>query len=181
MKKIFLIGLFGVLLAGCSGDDIKTVQNGLMDFNKTVTVGQALNNWSSCHTKEWKESKAINGTRLVEFKCNFNMTNWVDKAIDTWGEKSGSEDLDIESQWDVLQFTLNVDNSFQISKITSTIRWRDGKVAIINEDNANKMVDKLKSIYNNEPQWDLGLIDSNSMFSTLHVLKMGFRRMRSGL
>lgn len=178
MKKIILLGLFTIFLAGCSGDDIKTVQNGLMDFNKTVTVGQALNNWSSCHTKEWKESKAINGTRVVEFKCTHDMTNWVDKAIDTWGEKAGSEDLDIEASWLVLQFTLNVDNSFQVEKITKTIRWKDGKVMISDDSD---VVKKLKHIYNNEPEWDLGMIDSNSMFSTLGALRMGFGLIRSGL
>lgn len=75
MKKITAVlasSALAVLLTGCFGPDhVKTVQDGVLANNTTVTVGGITKAYSDCvaNTQKWTTSKNAQGARLVQFSC----------------------------------------------------------------------------------------------------------------
>lgn len=71
MKKLifgFSMLLILVGLSGC-GSDEDIVKDGVMNFNKSLTVGGALDNWSNCESKKWENFETSNGIKIVQFTC----------------------------------------------------------------------------------------------------------------
>ena len=66
-----LIGLIVTLgLVGCGeNDNITSVKEGVLKLNKTLTVGQALDNWNNCKETTWTHFETDNGVNVVEAKC----------------------------------------------------------------------------------------------------------------
>lgn len=149
MKKIiaFLIPL--IIFIGCSSDT-DTIKNGVLKLNKTITVGQALDNWKDCSSTKWDEFVTDNGVKVVEFTCNVkSITPFISKIKSDLLKSDNKEDLsylDITSTKQIFQFTINKDNSFQIDNVQAQTTWKDGKVF---EDSLEK-IDALTVAYNNE-------------------------------
>ena len=40
------------MITGC-GNNTDLVKDGIMNFNKTITVGNAFDNWNDCKNSEW--------------------------------------------------------------------------------------------------------------------------------
>ena len=59
-KKTILVSALALSLTGCGGN-IDLVKDGTIDFNKSITVGQSLDNWNSCEERSWDEFTTDNG------------------------------------------------------------------------------------------------------------------------
>lgn len=53
MKKALLVAPIVMALASC-GSNLDLVKGGIMEFNPTTTLGQALDNWKSCTKRDWE-------------------------------------------------------------------------------------------------------------------------------
>jgi len=76
--KIFLgiaTLLATLMISGCNSSNIDKVKNGIMDFDKSITVSQAFDNWKSCSNSKWSEFTTDNGKNIVEFTCDSNQIN----------------------------------------------------------------------------------------------------------
>lgn len=134
LKVIFL----SLLLVGCEGMQSSTslVKNGTMNFNKTITIGQAFDNWKDCIDRKWNNFETDNGVKVVEFTCN------VQSALDNLPEMKKffityinqvKSDPDLEKKVNnieqlanlliTIQFTLNQDDTFQLDYFGLT--WID--------------------------------------------------------
>ncbi len=150
MKKCLLYIAVIFTLLGCESSslnsNISLVKNGVMNFNKTLTVGQALDNWEYCTNRKWENFQTSNGVEVVQFTCdmeNFykcfpDMTlKSLKKSVDKINDKKSKtkEDrLKISSLDDILsvhtqyafQFTINKDDTFQIDNVQMRYIYKDG-------------------------------------------------------
>lgn len=128
MKKLALISTMCIAIVGC-GSDTDKVKNGILEFNKTITVGQALDNWKSCESKSWEEFSADNGVKVVQFTCNHKVKEYIQKLKSYSASEinKGAIYLDIVSYSQKFQFTINKDDTFQIHNISSETQWSDGE------------------------------------------------------
>lgn len=115
LKKIVTAAIAVVIVAiaaGCSKDDVTVAKEGHLDFNKSITIGQALDGYKYFGNKEWLATKTPQGTRLVIFKADMNpqFVKEINGAC-----KSTAPQKTIESQKWAIQFTLNKDNSIFVS------------------------------------------------------------------
>ncbi len=145
LKFVLLVVVFGLLFSGCfGGGNIEKVKNGVMNFNKSITIGQALDNHNDCKSKEWEELKTTNGQKIVEFRCeSASMKIIADKVF----QEKNKEYANLNSVTQVFQWTINLDDTFQLSYAGSEYIWKDGKSF---SDNAKKSAESLSEMYKNE-------------------------------
>jgi hypothetical protein len=60
-------------------DNIDLVKDSIMRFDKSITVGQAFDNWENCKDKKWTEFETNNKKRIVEFNCK--VVNGMDCTV----------------------------------------------------------------------------------------------------
>jgi len=158
--KIFLSILFvSVLFIGC-GSDIDMVKDGVMNFNKTITVGEAFDNNVNCKKGEWESFETDNGTRVVQFTCNVKgVKEFFNKTKSFFKDKDDLSHLDIISNIKVYQFTINKDDTFQIDNVQNITKWADGKKT----ENPSDAVEALEEIYKN--RLSLNIDELNDMLA----------------
>lgn len=169
MKKFAAI-CFSLMLTGC-GSNIDKVKSGVLDFNKTITIGQALDNWKSCASREWKEFKTDNGVQVVEFTCNQNITAYVEKLRTVIPVSPNLKllYLDIASNKTTIQFTLNKDDTFQVDNVQILNTWADGTSI-----KSPASDDMLNNAYENKVLFDpseLGGLNAQIMAAVFEQLK----------
>lgn len=158
MKEAIMATLCATCIAGCGGStgDISAVKNGLLDFNKTLTIGQALDNWKNCQKSEWSEFTSDNGVKVVQFTCSEKMETYM-KTLRSYFEKNDPlisyiPDYDIKT----FQFTINKDGTFQLDNVSDLTKWPDGTE---NAKNQNPM-EQIKIAYRNKMNYDMSVFDS---------------------
>lgn len=127
MKKVLLAVPFLIALTGCESD-VDLVKLGIMEFNKTTTLGKALDNWKSCENREWEEFETDNGMKIVQFTCRHKITQYMSqaKSLLLQEEQAKANHLDITSNVQTFQFTMNQDETFQIDNAQVKTTWKDG-------------------------------------------------------
>lgn len=171
MKKTLYIVPIIAALAGC-GSDVDLVKKGIMDFNKTTTVGQALDNWSSCEKKEWESFETDNGMTVVQFTCHHKIMEYMKKAksLLSQEEQPKASYMDVVSDTQTFQFTINKDETFQISNVQTEFVWADGTKS----ESSQKPVEQLEAAYNNKVDFDqseLNIISANVMSRMFQISK----------
>lgn len=136
------------LLSGCSkmggGGDVSIVKNGYLNFDKSITVGQAFDGYKYFKTKEWKATKTEQGRRLVLFSAQMS-DEWLnvnnnDGTTKAFGQQVTSQEIQI-------QFTINQDGTFNLSGTRLLGKRPDGRSPLdstLSDTNLNR-------IYANEP------------------------------
>lgn len=51
-QMLLFLSVIVVIFSGCE-DKIATIKNQVMDFNNSITIGKAMDNWGVCSKKEW--------------------------------------------------------------------------------------------------------------------------------
>ncbi len=70
--SLLAMSALGALLVGCSQPDpIRVVQDGVLDADRSMTVGAALGHYQDCReqTQQWSRYQTQRGTDIVQFKC----------------------------------------------------------------------------------------------------------------
>lgn len=155
MKKIFTLMLFSLILSGC-GSNVDRVKNGTMTFNKTTTLGKALDNWDSCKTSKWSERETSSGIQIVEFQCIHNIDLFMVKLRSVLKEYQMMDDnlsvhLNLVSFTQRFEFTLNKDKTFQLNNVNLEFVWKEGAETKIFSVNSEDPIEVLKSAYDNDP------------------------------
>lgn len=159
MKKTS--GVIGAILIflfcySCSGKNpVSTVKDGVLEFDKSVTVGNAYDNYKYFEKKEWSSFETEQKRNVVEFKGTLPVADIV-KKID-YDFKFFTSDY-ISSIEYTTQFTISADGeSFEINYSGLKIKHKDGKEEPI-KDSGMTMVE---SIYKNKliPDIKYALID----------------------
>ena len=152
MKKLFASLLVGLALffAGCSDRKVAEVKNGVLNFDKTLTVGDAFDNYKYCKDVKWESGETDNGRDFVQVTCDYDIYNkdnseYYRKVF----EKKGIKKVELKYQFDILK---SPDNKFKLRGEYVTYYGKNGKV--LYDDDKSSVEDSLvdlKKIYNNEP------------------------------
>ena len=123
MKRFFLnllcICILSISLAGCENSAIDTVKSGILNFDKSTTIGKAFDNYSYFKKTSWTEFETKQGQRVVEFEGVIN----YDKVFSNVNPEAylykkyinNKELMDKAKPSILVQFVINKDSSFQIS------------------------------------------------------------------
>ncbi len=120
MKKwVFLfsliIGIF--FINGCFlNSDVSNVKNGYLNDFKTITVGDAFDNYKYFTDVKWDSFKTDNGTKIVEVK------GYLNNDVNNTSAKNDNK------TYLLTQFTINqADNTFNISYMGLDYKDKNGK------------------------------------------------------
>ena len=67
-QKLSLV-ICAIFFFGCSSD-IDKVKDGILDFDKSLTIGEAIDNYKMCENVAWSSFKSDNGRDMVEARCD---------------------------------------------------------------------------------------------------------------
>jgi len=156
-------------LTGCGGA-LDLVKNGVMDFNQTTTLGKALDNWKSCEQRNWKEFETDNGAKVIQFSCQHKIAQYMSKAKSLLPQKKQDEagHLDIISNVQTFQFTVNQDDTFQIDNVQVKTTWKDGKSL----DDSQKPVEQLKKAYQNQLNFNPAELNEKSAAEISYIFSI---------
>jgi hypothetical protein len=136
-KIALLTAIFSIALTGCGSSPIDQVKNGIMDFNQSTTVGQAIDGWVDCVGSEWTSFETDNGATVVEVMCPnaYNdeqpLVQAMEEIMESFrGDPNQQHDIEqyfIDSVTTKFQFTVNLDDTFETTYIGLNIIWDDGK------------------------------------------------------
>ena len=112
MKNILVFLLTTVCLAsfiGCdkakelTGGDVSLVKNGMLEFDKSLTVGKAIDNYKFFKKTKWESITTDNGRRIVT----------VVGTIDTEKHPQISQTSGVKSAEMKFEFKINQDKTFE--------------------------------------------------------------------
>ena len=132
---ILFIGIIFIFFLGNNDtelvkNDVELVKNGVLDYDKSITVGEAFNNWKVCKENiEWEAFQTDNKRRIVQFSC--------DKKDNT-----GTRLI-------IFQFKINKDDTFDLSYIGEEYIDTDGIKTTANSSEPSES--SLKYVYDNSP------------------------------
>ena len=70
-SKLFVIGLFlSLVITGCS--DVSTVKDVTLNFDNSITVGEAFDRHKYFSDIDWTDFKTLNGRKIVQVTGEFN-------------------------------------------------------------------------------------------------------------
>lgn len=148
---VFLVTcVLGLSLTGCNKiqslamGEVPTVKAGILDFDKSLTIGQAFDSYQYFKSTKWEDLKTDNGRKGCLVKCE------IDTNMHPTINVSRNPDLkSVEMQY---QFFVNQDKSIQVNWCGIAVEKTDGS-RIEPEKNVNLVscMTSLKSIYNNQP------------------------------
>jgi len=145
MKKIqlFVMALFLVIfIIGCG--KVSTVKNGVLNFDKSITVGEAFDKYSYFSDTDWTDFETSNGREIVQVTGTFNDKYMKQKG---WTKQFSKAFL-------IVQFKVNKDNTFAISAIAVKFITLEGKTKEIDMSKRLSTYQfnlMLKELYNDEP------------------------------
>lgn len=171
-SKIGMLWVFMITtLVGCSGP-ADSVKDGVLDLDKSTTVGKALDSWVSCKSTKWDVVKNTNGSNLVTYTCSHkNVAEYsqqLNKNIDasrasledalsgdpTFSVKALKdkypESLNLKEVDTVITFKLNQDETFLVDSIKHNLTWKDGSKFELLEENTEL---SMGMIYENKVAW----------------------------
>ncbi len=138
---VIVLSIF--MITGCS-NDVSTIKNGTLEFDKSITVGQAFDKYKYFSSTKWKSFSTDNGKKIVEVKGDFK-NEYLQHM--KWEDKFASASL-------IVQFTINKDDTFEISALAFDFLTRNGDKE--RRDIGERLTTRqfntlLKELYNNKP------------------------------
>lgn len=144
MWKLIGVLLLACIFAGCSDSGISMVKKGTLEFDKSLTVGQAIDNYKFFKKTKWEALTTDNGKKVVQ----------IHGEIDTEKHpRFNSKELpDLKNFEMQFQFVINADNTFQLGWCGTRGEKKDGtKIEPDQNINILMCMNSLKAIYENSP------------------------------
>lgn len=144
-----VVFLLLVILGACSNSsDIDLVKNGVLDLDKSLTVGEAFENYKYFTEVSWEAFKTENGRRVVQVTGTLDLEKYP--LGKSWKE-GGIKKADV-----IFQFLILKDGEhFQIHTYGLKLVSNDGKEKTLDASDMGltqiQMLNNLQQIYNNEP------------------------------
>lgn len=151
--SLYIIILF--TLVGCGNKEVSVVKEGTMDFDKSLTIGQAIDNYKYFKKVNWKLDKSDNGKKIVVVTGDIDIEKIIKEYRASGGqEKWANRDIgdllsDVKSSTLEFDFLMNTDNTFELVWYGYRIETRNGDKY---NPPANSISDKdeLRFIYKNK-------------------------------
>lgn len=152
MKRIWLLTLVAVtiFLSGCdklksiSGGDVSLVKDGMLEMDKSLTVGKAIDNYKFFKKTDWKLVTTDNGKKIVT----------AEGFIDTDKHPKINQQAGVKSASMKFEFKINQDDTFELGWCGFAFEKNDGEKRTPPESsNLIMCTNSLKAIYNNDPEF----------------------------
>lgn len=141
--KVLVVGmLLSLFVTGCS--DVGVVKNGTLNFDNSITVGEAFDKYSYFSSTNWKSFETSNGRKIVEVTGELN-DHYIKKM--GWTEQIKEASL-------IVQFKINKDDTFEIAAIgmKATDLKGNTKEGNIGQGMSNRQLNNLlQELYNDKP------------------------------
>lgn len=151
MKKLIIAVLIIAMatLAGCdkakslTNSDVSLVKTGTLEFDKSLTVGQAIDKYRYFKKTDWELLKEDNGRRVVQTTADIDVMKHPDINL--------AKIPELKSAFYKFQFIINQDKTFQLGWCGFGAEKTDGsKIEPDKSVNLIRCVNTLKEIYANE-------------------------------
>lgn len=131
-----LVALFclTILIACQKQNSIDLVKGGVLEFDKSLTVGQAIDNYTLAKSTTWEAGQAENGRNFV------NCTVSLDIEKTPYAGK-------VDDIIFMFQFIVNKDNTFNLNYCKATVS-APGNAPTEIENNLQECIVTLRDIYN---------------------------------
>lgn len=147
MRRNALCFLFVfAMILGCNkvSGDVDIVKNGILEFDKSLTIGQAFSNYKYFKEVKWEAIKTDNGRRIVTARAMVDLTK----------HPRFNEDVPLRLKQFALQFQfiINQDKTIQVAWCGAEAEKANGE-KIEPQQNVviAKCINELREIYNNSP------------------------------
>lgn len=130
-----------LLMTGCSDNKISVVKNGTFPFDKSLTVGQAIDNYKYFKKTKWETLTTENKKKVVQVIGQI--------ALDKHPSIKNPEVKAMDIRF---RFVINQDKTFDLGWCGVGFEKTNGEKVEPNQTaNLNACVQWLKGIYNNSP------------------------------
>ena len=129
-------------IVGCSDSNI--AKNGTLNFDNSITVGEAFDRYSYFTSTSWRDFETSNGRKIVEVTGEFN-DEYIEKM--GWTKQFSQASL-------IVQFKINKDDTFEISAIGMEVTdlKENTKEVDIGQGMSNRQLNNmLQELYNDKP------------------------------
>lgn len=140
-----------LLFSTTQSNDLDLVKGTVMDIDKSLTVGEAFDNWQDCASRKWEILETDNGRRVVQFTCDIKNTREFFNELAQYSDAQ-EDALDVEHHNSIFQWRINKDETVSLSYVGFEMTWLDGKFSEAKSTNAEASV---RSVYNNEITYDI--------------------------
>lgn len=139
----------GLLFNSCGGGgNISLVKGGILDLDKSLTVGEAFENYKYFKKVKWDNFKSDDKRDMVEVMAEYD----IEKAMKTEKLKMLKSVFDkFEKVTVAFQFIINKDNTFNASWYGVTFYAKNGGKKEDNLTSESETINALKGIYDNDP------------------------------
>ncbi len=160
-----------LVMVGCGNKEVSIVKEGTLDFDKTLTVGKAIDNYKYFKKVDWKLEQSENGKRVVvvsgdlevekilnEFRAfgkdkNISLIDVLStvQSLNNPGGLSMVPDIlpEVKSAKLEFEFLINTDNSFKLGWYGYRIEMRNGDKSNP-PTNSKGAIQILEEIYSNK-------------------------------
>lgn len=140
--KLLVVGLFlSLLMTGCS--DVDTVKGGTLNFDSSITVGQAFDKYSYFKSTKWRDFETSNGRKIVEVEGVFTDEYPIFQQL----KPQGIKELTL-----IVQFKINNDDTFEISAIGMGATNEKGEKNKQDLGSSQRQLNQLlQELYNDKP------------------------------
>ncbi len=140
--KHIIIALGALVLAACG--NVNMVKDGTLDYDTSLTVGEAFENYRYFDSVAWSEFETDNGRDVVQVDGVF-----TDEYMTTQPAFQAFNGATLK-----VQFIVNKDNTFVLHNISIDFEKKDGtnqEVDLADTMTDNQLDTMLYELYNNEP------------------------------
>lgn len=156
LAQAFLL-VIAFLLFAMHSNDIEQVKDTVMDMDKSLTVGEAFDNWHDCASRKWEAFETDNGRKVVQFTCDVkNVRQYLGEVAQYTNVQDDA--LDVDTQKQIIQWRINKDSTISLSHVGFELIWLDGKFSE-GKSNAKEVI---HSAYQNKITYDLDELDDMS-------------------
>lgn len=146
ISVVFIAVLFNGVLSG--GGNVGLVKNGMLELDKSLTVGEAFDNYKYFKKVTWESFTTENGREVVQVTGDLDLDLHPQGAA--WKE-GGVSKIDV-----LFQFLINKDGeTFNIQTFGLKMKMKDGTEKTMGADEMGlteyQLLQNLKEIYDNKP------------------------------
>jgi len=147
--KVFTMFFCVIFIVSCSDSgDIGKVKNGILELDKSLTVGEAFENYKYFTDVKWEAFKTENGRRVVQVAGTLDLNKY---PLGKEWKNNGIKKADVIFQFLILRDGQN----FEVHSYGLKMLLKDGTEKFLDASDMGltqiQLLNNLKEIYDNKP------------------------------
>jgi hypothetical protein len=144
--KMVFLGIIYLLLTSCGKSNVEIVKGGTLPFDKSITIGNGLNNYKYFKSVKWQEVQDENKRNYVVFTGDINIDKL--KEFDQYNAQYIEK---MEYAMIIITFLVNIDKTVAISGFNYAFKHKEDNILVrYGPDDYSEMASWIRSLYNND-------------------------------